>query len=325
MLCLAAGLSLHSCGECVSMLPSMDGAGLSGLYAGEVGGSIIIAGGCNFPDKPVTEGGKKRFYSEIYSLEGDGWKNIGHLPEPSAYGACLTVDEGLLILGGANSEGTSDAQWLITEEGVSEYGLLPKPLEQAAWCTCDGDICLAGGLSNGITSEEVYRMKEGVWSVAAILPRPIVQGVATYQRGILTIWGGYDPVTKEALKCGYSLNTDGVWSETPADVTFVGSVCLDGYAAGGCDADVFTSAIRLSSPDQIREYQSQPVEYYKIRGRILHFDPETFSWVEVAESEHLARAGAAISRQGDYLICAGGEVKPGIRSPEVCRIRLDVR
>ena len=39
--------------------------GVSACYCGVINGYLYIAGGCNFPDKPVAEGGKKRFYKAI--------------------------------------------------------------------------------------------------------------------------------------------------------------------------------------------------------------------------------------------------------------------
>lgn len=35
--------------------------GVSALYAGVIDGNLLIAGGCNFPDTPAADGGKKSF------------------------------------------------------------------------------------------------------------------------------------------------------------------------------------------------------------------------------------------------------------------------
>ena len=37
--------------------------GVSALYAGVIEGNLLIAGGCNFPDIPVADGGKKSLLS----------------------------------------------------------------------------------------------------------------------------------------------------------------------------------------------------------------------------------------------------------------------
>lgn len=33
--------------------------GVSACYAGHIGSTLVMAGGCNFPDKPVAEGGRR--------------------------------------------------------------------------------------------------------------------------------------------------------------------------------------------------------------------------------------------------------------------------
>lgn len=316
-------LLLISCGRSteVVQLPSLPGSGLSGLYAGEIGGALYVAGGCNFPDKPVTEGGKKVFHSDVWKLNGEEWVKAGELPEPCAYGAYISTDEGLMILGGANSEGTLDAAWLLTAEDISTLPALPKPLEQAAWCSYNGAIYLAGGMSCGTPSLEVFRLVDGTWSVAAMLPRPLVQGIACTDEGMLNIFGGFDPLAKEAVKGGYAISLgDGGITELQADVTFVGSAALDGLACGGCDADVFTHALHLP-PEEVRDYQLQPVEYYRFRSQLLSFGAD--GWSMVADHPALARAGAALARFQDGLVSVGGELKPGIRTPEVWMIKTE--
>lgn len=58
--------------------------GVSALYAGITEDRLIMAGGCNFPDIPVADGGKKVFYNEVYAtpLSSDTafrWKQVGFL------------------------------------------------------------------------------------------------------------------------------------------------------------------------------------------------------------------------------------------------------
>ena len=65
--------------------------GVSACYAGILGHKIILAGGCNFPDVPASQGGKKIFYHGIYmaDLPSDSvfhWRKVGDLPLPMAYG-----------------------------------------------------------------------------------------------------------------------------------------------------------------------------------------------------------------------------------------------
>src|SRR5210317_328223 len=58
------------------IIPSIndDGAqlGLASPFAGYHNGVVIIAGGCNFPEKPVYDGGVKKYYDHIYTLDEKG-------------------------------------------------------------------------------------------------------------------------------------------------------------------------------------------------------------------------------------------------------------
>ncbi|MCK5280240.1 MAG: hypothetical protein KAK04_16915, partial [Cyclobacteriaceae bacterium] len=45
--------------------------GLAAPFAGFSNGAIIVAGGCNFPDAPVYEGGIKKYYNDIFVYDED--------------------------------------------------------------------------------------------------------------------------------------------------------------------------------------------------------------------------------------------------------------
>ena len=56
--------------------------GVSAPFAGVSNGVVLVAGGCNFPGVPASEGGRKVFYSDVYLLQGDrGWQRVGSLAD----------------------------------------------------------------------------------------------------------------------------------------------------------------------------------------------------------------------------------------------------
>ena len=144
-------LCVAGCGQPVSKkqntminwkkLPDLPGAadtaslGVSAPFAGIHNGVLIVAGGCNFPDKPVTEGGAKRYYSEIFVLLPEGWKEIDRLPRPVAYGATVSTPEGIVCIGGNNSDSSlvevSRISYNPTKGEVAAlpYLLTPQPRE----------------------------------------------------------------------------------------------------------------------------------------------------------------------------------------------------
>ena len=109
--------------------------GVSAPFAGIHNGVLIVAGGCNFPDKPVTEGGAKRYYSEIFVLLPEGWKEIDRLPRPVAYGATVSTPEGIVCIGGNNSDSSlvevSRISYNPTKGEVTVCALpsLPSPMD----------------------------------------------------------------------------------------------------------------------------------------------------------------------------------------------------
>ncbi len=83
--------------------------GLASSFAGSVGNVIIVAGGCNFPELPVRDGGIKRYYDDAFVFtQKDGnwqWLSGFQLPRATAYGASVSLPEGLLCIGGNGSDG----------------------------------------------------------------------------------------------------------------------------------------------------------------------------------------------------------------------------
>lgn len=312
------------------------GLGVSALYAGQVGDALLAAGGANFPETPAAEGGAKRFYDAVWLLPdgADAWQAAGRLPVPSAYGAAYAAGGGLVVAGGANAAGTLDAVWLLTHAGdsVSVRSLppLPAPVEQAAAASDGRWLYLAGGLSNGEPVTEVYRCDTTtfVWQAVARLPEPLVQPVACARAGRLYVWGGYNPVERSAVACGYRYDPAAGW-ETIAGVpdggTLTGAASVttaEGQlvVAGGVDRAVFTAALRMA-PEEGPAYLAQEPEAYRFRQQLLRFDPADERWTELGRSAAAARAGAVLAATPRGIVLLNGELKPGIRSPQIVRMQ----
>ena len=163
--------------------PQLDPAyakGVSGHIAGEPDlGQLVMAGGCNFPDRPAREGGAKRYYSEIYTADylgavhlacetkaselDMGWKLVGHLPHPTAYAAFQLYDDKLIVAGGQSAAGDlSDAYmiWLRDRHSVEIIPLpsLPEPRSGMASALIENVLYLIGGRVNGKLSNTVLSL-----------------------------------------------------------------------------------------------------------------------------------------------------------------------
>ena len=90
-------------------LQASAGQGVAAPFAGTLGdGTIVVAGGCNFPDRPAAQGGAKRFYDEVWTRSADAqqWQVAGRLPYPAAYGMSVSVGDGVVCIGGHWRKGT---------------------------------------------------------------------------------------------------------------------------------------------------------------------------------------------------------------------------
>ena len=91
-----------------------------------------MVGGCNFPDTPAADGGKKVFYPDVYitSLSNDTafeWKKIGQLPQAAAYGVTISTEKGLICVGGATAtHSLSDVFLLSLQKDVLKKDTLPS-------------------------------------------------------------------------------------------------------------------------------------------------------------------------------------------------------
>ena len=163
--------------------PQLDSAyakGVSGHIAGEPRpGLLVMAGGCNFPDRPAREGGAKRYYSEIYiadylgavhfacetkASELDmGWKLVGHLPHPTAYAAFQLYGDKLIVVGGQSAAGDlSDAYMIQLSDSlgveITPLPSLPEPRSGMASARIKNVLYLIGGRVNGKLSNTVLSL-----------------------------------------------------------------------------------------------------------------------------------------------------------------------
>ena len=202
------------------------GQGVSAPFAANVGDGkkggdwyVLVAGGCNFPDQPAAEGGKKVFYDDIFILDrlpADGtpqWHRLGRLPGgPTAYGVGVAVPQGVVCVGGTDGERSRAEAWLLS---VSRGGSpshpwqlqtrplppLPLPLDNMAGAYGGGYVYIAGGQSHGLPSQAAFRLRwpDGqAWERLPDLPGPFrLQPVAAVQDNgretAFYLLGGYAP------------------------------------------------------------------------------------------------------------------------------------
>ena len=342
--------------------------GVSAPFCGTIQDVLVVAGGANFPDKSLLDGGAKRVYADIWAKAPHGrkWVHAGALPDSTAYGATFAVDSALVLAGGNVCGVTTDKVYeLRLSYGKAVLRTLPQlpvPMEQCGWTRDGENLYLVGGV--GTTG--VYACKIGtyVWSKIADLPEPLVQPVAYASAGRLYVWGGFNPETLDVSDRGIVMNLTvissgaeggvekSVWTEAPAipdGGTFVGATGAtlpDGrlVVVGGVNRAIFARALHNTPEDRIPYLSKEPTEY-QFRQDVFAFDPaaaedtigtgtvsdgvtgsatSSGAWTRLGTVPACALAGPgvavrpAVSVSGhDALYVAGGELKPGVRSPRI--------
>ena len=325
--------------------------GVSACYCGVINGYLYIAGGCNFPDKPVAEGGKKRFYKAIYAAklnaEGDRleWKTVGQMPQPAAYGVSVTYENSLILVGGNNETGglTTAIRLRPTATGMQQEALpsLPHALDNMAGAVVGHILYLVGGNCEGVATQKVWSLdlkntaKEG-WKEEPSIPGIArVQPIAAALAGdLLGVWGGFAPKTDskaaQLAMNGASYNAGcGTWTALPVPTDAIGEEVFTGGSAaittlqkgvvvvGGVNKDVFLAAIN-KLPEG---YLLHEPEWYRFNSRVLCYRDGT--WTQLLQHPSVARAGCALAYWDGWVYVVGGELKPGIRTPEIVRFRVD--
>ena len=115
---------------------------VSGHYTAWKDGQHWTWGGCNYPEIPCADGGAKHYY-------------------PQAYGASIEIDNGVLLLGGQDQQGSLTTCRYIPPKATNggqpqDLTPLPIPLDNFAATYYQGEIYIAGGQSNGQPNQLVY-------------------------------------------------------------------------------------------------------------------------------------------------------------------------
>ena len=174
--------------------------GLAAPFSGASNGMLLVAGGCNFPDKAVWEGGAKVYYSDAFALEhkGDGeyvWHSGYSIPYRAAYGVSISTPDGVICIGGNNGTESFSSVFLMkwdpsTGQIITEnLPSLPFPMTQMAGALVENRIYLAGGLVDGKPSNAFLSLdlskrqsRDLQWEILENYPGPArLQAVAVGQ------------------------------------------------------------------------------------------------------------------------------------------------
>lgn len=343
-LCLIGGICAPTAPEttttCMVGFPSTEqgiAQGVSACFAGCIGDTLVMAGGCNFPDIPAAEGGKKKYYQGIYAAVLDGtdtlrWHKIGELPQAAAYGVSAQWGDTLICIGGNNLHGSQNAVLTITLHGgkavVDSLPSLPHPMDNFAGCICGNRLMAYNGES--LMALDLQHTKRGWQALPLAQQEKINQPVCASMNGRLLTWGG-STIKTATSPCTLRIDGRELVGDTPIDAptdALGNKLFLGGAAAinlndstvvamGGVNKDIYEAAVNHPQPG----YMHHRPEWYRFSPYVHIYDK--VGWHTIYRDTRIARAGATLARHGDTLYMIGGERKPGIRAAEVWRLSFE--
>ncbi len=327
--------------------PLPDPIGYAGVYAGVSNGALIVAGGANFPTAPPWDDGQKVWHDSIFVLtQEDGqWQRVGRLPRPLAYGVSLTVEGGVLCIGGGDANRHYADVFLLSWTGdaieLVELASLPKPV--AFMCGAmldDSTICVAGGRAQPDSPNTLNTFwtldlseSEPQWEDLEPWPgRPRMLAVAGVQDGAFILLSGVDLVPdddgqpkREYLRDGYKYQPREGWKHTADIPNPVAAAPTPAVPYGQSHLLILGGDSGVDADKDLREahpgFSTDILAYHTItntwiRTGVLPKNPEQGVWPPVT---------TVTTEWNGRIIVPSGEARPGIRTPQMLAGKLFVR
>lgn len=226
---------------------------------------LLMLGGCNFPDQPASEGGKKRFYSEVYTAAFKSpkrikkWQLAGRLPQAVAYAGYARYAERFIVAGGQSEAGDLASVYRLglTKEGtllVDSLPQLPQSRRGMATSLVGSRLYLIGGvvggrLSNSVISLDLEQPEAG-WREEAPYPGDAkLKVLATTLKGKIYAYGSFaktesDTEPAEVQMCEMVYDPEqGTWEQNDYedyDIQFEGYTFGGGHIYASEDSEMIT-------------------------------------------------------------------------------------
>lgn len=346
-------------------LPAGNGQAVSSGVAGPVTGVykkyFIVAGGANFPDGMPWEGGAKKYHDKIYLYCQERRqlkiKTVAYtLPQPVAYAASCSIDDGLIFAGGENTAGVTGKVWLLSvdADGIIRFDSLPSlpiPVSNAAMTIVDNTAYLAGGENSNQTFNQLLTLdlsdSNSGWKKLAEIPQPVSHSVLTAVKkksGVtLYLCGGRKKnstgiSTLYSNTWAYSVNNNN-WQEKPplpyslsagtGMQTDEHTILLFGGDKGTVFNKVETLIAAIQKEQDPEKKQALTLEKNKLQSthpgfsrEILRFDLKKEIW-SIAGQLPFETPVTTTAVKGKYsILIPSGEIKAGVRTPDILSLKI---
>lgn len=317
--------------------------GVSNMLYGVIDNKIVLGGGANFPNKSVLDGGERVTHTSLYLIKPI--ENSFHIidstefEKPVAFGSTVTYNNMLFYVGGNR---ILKINVINNKLHVQEYASLPFDIERGIAHIHDGIIYYGLGNIDGKYTNKFFAFniftKENIELPSFPASERAHPVSAIFEEEIVIFGGGNQTAYTE----GYKYNIKKKMWTTLGDVEIDGekiSVIGAGYTKvdndrlaviGGFSKEIWDEAnyklnnLTGEERQQFREfYFNQEFDYYKWNKKLLFYNNSTKSWSSPGNIDFTTPCGNALIAYNNSLYSIMGEIKPGVRTPEIHRIVLD--
>jgi N-acetylneuraminate epimerase len=312
-----------------TLAPLPDREGFAGAFAGVSGGSLVVAGGANFPDRKPWEGGAKVWSDTVFALESPGatWRIVGKLPRPLAYGVSVTIPAGVVCAGGSDAQHHYADVFLMNWDGgrlqFTSLPDLPEPCANFSGALVGNTLYVAGGLARpgSTTALKVFwsldlDAPQARWRKLDPWPGPErMFAVVAAHEGCFFLFSGaaLKPATdgkpmREWLRDAYRYTPGAGWKRLADLPRAVVAAPSPAVAADG--------RLLVLGGDDGSQVATPPSAHKGFPRDVLAYDPKTDRWERMDESP-FGLVTTPTVQWDQLLVVPSGEMRPGIRSTEV--------
>jgi N-acetylneuraminic acid mutarotase len=304
--------------------------GVAGAFAGVSGGALLVAGGANFPDRMPWGGGEKVWHDDVFVLQQPhgAWRRAGKLPRPLAYGVSVTCEETVICVGGSDAlRHHAEAFRLHWRGGKLEIETLPSlplPLANMSGALVGNILYIAGGTE--VPGEQSATNCFFAFDLGARKPqwqrREPFPGEARFlataaaHDGMFYLVGGAAICRTADRKPSRFYLRDTLRYRPGEGWSRLTDLPRPSVAAPAPAPWINGKLLLLGGDDGSHIGFTPPETHPGFARSILAYDPSHDQWTELGTIPAPRVTTPCIQWRGIFVV-PSGEVRPGVRSPEV--------
>ncbi len=308
-----------------------DPIGVASPFAGTVGSTLLVAGGANFPNQPPWMGGTKVWHDRVWALDKPEsvWREIGKLPRRLGYGVSISTDDGLVCIGGSDQDRHYQDVFLLQLRNsllaTKPLPNLPRTMANACGALIGKTLYVAGGSEspNSTTTLNTFIALDlenlaGGWTELQTWPGPgRMLSVSAVVGDSFFLVSGTDLSSDKNGKPLRRTLTDAYRFRSQSGWTRIADLSEACVAAPSPAPTLDDASFIILGGDDGSKVGFQPIdEHPGFAKSIQGFDAPSNKWIQLGYTP-APRVTAPVVKWGDSWLIISGEVRPGVRSPQV--------